>query len=197
MSPAAANSAAWRTAASSVCALRTGAAPPICDSILAAASPMVYTCFTRAAMQRLQLAVVAVLVPAAEDEVNVGRKRLQRLDRRIHVGGLGIVVVLHAAQRGHVLQAMLHGAKILDRAANRRRLHSGGHADGDGGQHVLHVVRALQRNLGERHDLHHFLFRYASRYTIAPSFTNAPRSTSCLRLNHNTCGFNSLWRVGA
>ena len=125
---------------------------------------MVYTRFTRSAMQRLQLAVVAVLVLAAEDEVNVGRKRFQRLDRRVHVGGLGVVVVLHAAQRGDVLQAMLHGAEILDRAANRRRLHSGGHADGDGGQHVFHVVRALQRNLGERHDLHRFL---VSIYSVA------------------------------
>ena len=48
---------------------------------------------------------------------------------------------------------MLDRAEILHRAANCGGLNPRGHADGDRCQHVFHIVRALQRNLGKRHDL--------------------------------------------
>src|SRR5713101_7018502 len=46
--------------------------------------------------------VIAVFVLAAKNEVDIRRERLQRFDRGVHVSRLGVVVVLDAANRGHV-----------------------------------------------------------------------------------------------
>jgi len=122
--------------------------------------------------QQLQFAVVAALVLAAEDEVNVGWERFQRLDRRINIGSLGIVVVLHPAQRGNVFKAVLDGSEILDGTSYRHWLNSGGHADGNGSQHVLHVVRTLQSNFFNRHDLD--FFTSTIKNYAAPHIGSAP-----------------------
>ncbi len=75
MSPAVADSLARFTAASRV-PTPTISVPLACDSIFAAAAPMVYTRFTRSFSRVVQHAVVAALVLAAEDEVNAARETI-------------------------------------------------------------------------------------------------------------------------
>ena len=48
------------------------------------------------AKQRSQQSVVAAFVLASQDQVDACGKRLQRFDGGIHVGGLGVVVIIHA-----------------------------------------------------------------------------------------------------
>src|ERR1017187_1052274 len=57
--------------------------------------------------QRIQHTVVAALVLAAKNEVDAAGKRLQHFDGRVNVGGLRIVVILHPANTGQELQALL------------------------------------------------------------------------------------------
>src|ERR1039457_3757299 len=103
--------------------------------------------------QRIQHTVVAALVLAAKNEVNAAGKRLQRFDGRVNVGGLRIVVILDAADRGHELQAMLHRFELGDRAPDLCRLDSHQHSHTNCREHIFQIVRALQRNLSDRHDL--------------------------------------------
>src|SRR5438067_10587172 len=57
--------------------------------------------------QMVHQRVVAVLVLAAEDEVNVAGKRLDGFDGGIDIGGLRIVVVLNSGNRSDVLKSMV------------------------------------------------------------------------------------------
>ena len=68
------------------------------------------------------------------------------LGGRIHVGGLGVVVVLHAIERGHVLQAVLDGLELFNRPANGLGGDAGQARGAHRGQHVFNVVLALERN---------------------------------------------------
>ena len=52
------------------------------------------------AEETVQDGVVAALVFASENEVNVGRKRFERFDGGVDVGGFGIVVVIDAGDFG-------------------------------------------------------------------------------------------------
>ena len=99
------------------------------------------------AQQRREQRVVRAFVFAAQDEVNAGREGGDGLGGGIDVGGLGVVVVLDAVDRGHVLQAVLDGLELLDGAANCLGRHAGQTSGNNSGQHILNVVRALERNL--------------------------------------------------
>src|SRR6266481_8560881 len=61
--------------------------------------------------QFMEHGIVAALILAAENQVQVRtiirRERFQRLDGRIHVRGLRVVVVIHSCEPGHELQPML------------------------------------------------------------------------------------------
>src|ERR1700728_3799683 len=80
--------------------------------------------------QVVEHTVVTTFILAAKNEVDVRRKRLQRLNRRIHVRGLRIVVIVHAADRRHKLQPVLNRLKIAHRLPDllRRASHQHAHA---------------------------------------------------------------------
>ena len=83
---------------------------------------------------------------------------------RIHVGGLGIVVVVDAVDLRDKLQAMLDRVKFRDRFANRRRFNARQTRRAHRRQDVLHVMRAFQRNLRHfQHRLGRGLLRSAHR----------------------------------
>src|ERR1039457_2526650 len=103
--------------------------------------------------QRIQHTVVAALVLAAQNEMDAAGERLQRLDGRVNIGGFGIVVILDATDRGHILQAMLYRLELGNRATDLCGFDCGQHSDTDCRQYILQIVRALQRNLSDRHDL--------------------------------------------
>ena len=112
------------------------------------------------AQQVVQYRVVAALVLAAENQVEVCRERFQRLDGRVHVGGLGVVVVVDAADGRHKFQAMFDRLEIAHRLANFLGCASHQSACAHGGQNILEIVCAFQRYLGNLHDLalRHSLF---------------------------------------
>ena len=85
--------------------------------------------------------------------MNAGREGGDGLGGGVDVGGLGVVVVLDAVDGGHELEPMLDGLELLDGAANCLGRHAGEAGRDDSGQHILDIVRALERNSGERHDL--------------------------------------------
>ena len=66
--------------------------------------------------------VGAAFIFSAQDEVNVFRKRLERFDGRVDVGGLGVVVVLDAIDRRNVLDAVLDRLEGRDRFADLFRM---------------------------------------------------------------------------
>src|SRR5581483_2694008 len=104
------------------------------------------------AEQRREHGVVAALVLAAEDHVQIGGERFQGFDGGVNVGGLGVVVVIHAGDGGDVLQPVLDRLEFPDRAANAAGLAGDDHADAGGGQHVFQIVRAFQRDFVNRQD---------------------------------------------
>ena len=99
------------------------------------------------AQQIVEQGVVAALVLAPKNEVDVCRKRLQRLDRCIHIRGLGVVVVIHAANRRHMFQPMLHRLELAHGLPNFLCSTSHQRTRANRRQHVLQIVRTLQRNL--------------------------------------------------
>ena len=62
---------------------------------------------------------------------------------------------------------MLDGFEFRDRPTNLFRLDFGQHPDADSGQHVFEIVRALQRNLCDEHNL-------AIDLAIAPDYVPTP-----------------------
>jgi len=62
--------------------------------------------------------IVAALVFAAENQVNVAGERFEGLDGGIDVGGFGIVVVIDAGDFGDEFEAVLYGLEISDSVAN-------------------------------------------------------------------------------
>src|ERR1017187_4242346 len=100
----------------------------------------------------IERAVVAALVLAAENEVNSSGKRFQRLDGCIDIGRLGVVVVLNATNTRDIFQPVLDRFEIRNSTANVSRIDACEHARAYSRQHVLDVVRALQRNFTDVHD---------------------------------------------
>src|SRR5271157_2381714 len=70
------------------------------------------------AQQVVEDRVVAALVLAAEDQVNVGREGFESLDSGVDVGRLGVVVVVDAGDFGDKFQAMFDGLEILNGLAD-------------------------------------------------------------------------------
>ncbi len=103
--------------------------------------------------QVVQHRVVAALVLAPENEVDVCRKGFERLNGGIDIGRLGIVVIVHAANRRYVLQSVLDRFEVANRIANPVRLTPQENSDADRGQDIFNIVCALQRNFGNQHDL--------------------------------------------
>src|SRR5437588_164487 len=117
--------------------------------------------------------VVAALILAAENDMDVGGKRFQSLDGCIHIGGLRVVVVVDAANAGDILQPVLHGLEFAYRLTGLLRLRAHEHADRDSGKHVLHVMRTLEWDLGDRHDF---------PFAIAVAEENADITRECALL---------------
>ncbi len=84
---------------------------------------------------------------------NVRRERFQRLDGRVHVRRLGVIVVIHASEPGHELQPVLDGFEIPDGLANLFGLAADEPADRNSRQHIFQIVRAFQGHFRKRHDL--------------------------------------------
>src|SRR3954447_13332682 len=83
--------------------------------------------------ERIHKCVVAVLVLATKDEVDVARKRLDGLDGGVNIGRLGVVVVIDACNRGDVLQPMLNCLKFAHSVANAHGVATAQSSDGNGG----------------------------------------------------------------
>ena len=64
------------------------------------------------AQQIVEHGVVAAFVFAAENQVDVRGERFQRFDRRIDVGGFGVVVVVDAADGGDKFQPVLDRLEV-------------------------------------------------------------------------------------
>src|SRR5450432_4904373 len=85
--------------------------------------------------------------------MDVCRERFQGLDRCVYVGGLGVVVVLYAANRGYIFQPVLDSFEVTNGFGDTPRIATRHRADANGGQHILDVVASLERNLRRLHDL--------------------------------------------
>ena len=79
------------------------------------------------------------------------RECRQRLRRGIHIGRLGVVEVAHTMQLAYELQPMLHRLESAHCPADRGRLDTCQPRRAHRRQHILHVVCAGQRDLGNRH----------------------------------------------
>ena len=84
--------------------------------------------------------------------MNAGRKGGDGLGRGVDVGGLGVVIELDVVDGGDVLKAMLDSAEGLNGGADCGSRDAGQTRGDHSSQHVLDIVRALEGNLGERHD---------------------------------------------
>ena len=100
------------------------------------------------AQQIVEHGVVTAFVFPAEDQVDVRRERFQGLDRGIHVGGLGIVVILDAPQGGDILQTMLDCLEVVHGLADCSRRAAEERARAHRSQRVLRVMSSFQRDLG-------------------------------------------------
>ena len=74
-----------------------------------------------------------------------------RLERRVHVGGFRVVVVIDAAHLAHELQPMLHRAKAADRPRDIGQLRACEPARARRRHRVLDVVPPADRNLAGLH----------------------------------------------
>ena len=70
----------------------------------------------------------------------------------VDVGGLGVVVELDAVDGGDEFEAMLDGLEVFNGGADGVGRGSGEAGGADRGEDIFHVVLALERDSGERHD---------------------------------------------
>src|SRR5580658_1906975 len=103
--------------------------------------------------QLIEHAVVAALIPAAENEVNIRRERFQRLDRRIHIRGLGVIVVINASDPPHELQPVLDGFESPNSMPDLFGLTTDEAPDGNTREHIFQVVRTFELHFRQGHDL--------------------------------------------
>src|SRR6266404_6232538 len=104
------------------------------------------------AQRFLQRGVIAAFIFASEHDQDSPGERIQRLDSRIHVRGLRIVVVAHPANLRNELQTMLHACERMHAAGDLRRLRSCEACHRHRGQYVFNVVSARQRNVLQLED---------------------------------------------
>ena len=97
--------------------------------------------------QFVEQCVVAAFVFATQNQVDVRGKGFQRLEGRVHIRRLRIVVVIHAAYRRHKLQPVLDRLELAHSLPNLfcRAAHERTRTNRR--QHVFQIVRPLQRNL--------------------------------------------------
>src|SRR5579884_1242567 len=106
------------------------------------------------AQEIVQDRVIAALVFAAEDHVDVAGERFERLDGCIHIGGLGVIVEIYAVDGGHVLEAVLDGFEFLHGFADAVGLAADQRPYADGREDIFQIVRTLEANLTDGHDFH-------------------------------------------
>ena len=87
------------------------------------------------------------LVIAAREQDDVPVERLERLDSRVRVRRLRVVVVRHAVDRRHVLDAVLDAAERLEHGDHQRGLAASEEGLCDGREGILDVVRPLDAEL--------------------------------------------------
>ncbi len=75
------------------------------------------------------------------------RKCGDGLGRGVHVGGFGVVVVVHAVDGGDVFQAVLNSFECFDGCANGFWGNSCEPGSAGSSQHIFHVVMAFKRNV--------------------------------------------------
>src|SRR5208337_4998498 len=102
--------------------------------------------------QLMEHGVVAALILATENQVNVRGERFERLDGGIYIRGFGVVVVIHACEPGHELQPVLDGFENSDSMADLFGLATDEDTDRNSRQRVFQIVRSFQRYFGQRHD---------------------------------------------
>ncbi len=86
--------------------------------------------------------VVAPFILAAQNHQQVSRKSVQRLDRGVNVGSLGIIEIFHAGNFGHKLDAMLDAREGTHTFRNRRRLDSHQSCRCRGSKNIFNVMIA-------------------------------------------------------
>ncbi len=120
--------AAISTARSRVPARSIATLPVICDSIFSAAAPIRRARIAFSRRGFLQDRVVAAFVFAAQNNQDAAGKSIECFQCRVHIGGLGIVEVAHAANLGYKFQPMLHALETANGLANgfRRQRRPGG-----------------------------------------------------------------------
>ena len=74
---------------------------------------------------------------------------LQRFNRRIGVGSLGIIVIRYAVNRSNVFNAVLNAAEVTQHISHIADAHTGEEAASNGCQHVFFVVTAEQMQLAD------------------------------------------------
>ena len=86
--------------------------------------------------------------------MHASRKRLQRLDRRVHIRGLGIVVVLHAANSSNVFQPVSHRFEVPDCGPNFLGVAFQQSSTANRRQNIFKIVSAFEWNFIDRNDFH-------------------------------------------
>ena len=101
--------------------------------------------------QRQDVGIVVALVLAADDEHDGRRHGLEGHVAGIDVGGLAVVDIVHAADGGHALQAVLHAGEVGQTGLYRLGRGAGGQRRLCRRQSVAQVVQARQREATHRH----------------------------------------------
>ena len=105
----------------------------------------------RVAAQRLaKNRVVAAFVLAAQNHQHISRKCVERLERGVDVGGLGIVEIFHSGNRGDEFDPVLHSREGAHALRNRGRLDSRESRGSGRGQNIFNIVVSAQTNVFAR-----------------------------------------------
>src|ERR1044071_7937030 len=99
------------------------------------------------AQQWVQHCVVAAFIFAAQNDVDVRGKRLQRFHRGVNVGRFGVVIERDAVDGRHQFEPVFDGAKFFHRLTHLLRRAACNHGYGDRRQHILQVVFAFELNI--------------------------------------------------
>jgi hypothetical protein len=97
--------------------------------------------------QGSQRRVIAALVFATEDDPEAAGEGLERLDRRIDIGGLRVVEVVHTADATDEFKPVFDPGEGLHREPRDVEWHAGQRGGAAGSEDVLHVMHPAQRNL--------------------------------------------------
>ena len=90
------------------------------------------------------LIVLTLLVIAAADENRGPAHGFDALDRRIGIGSLGIVVIVHTALGSHEFDPVLHRMENADHSKDRLHGHLHTFCNGYGCHDIFHIAQAYQ-----------------------------------------------------